>query len=150
MDIHRQVNIETSGIAKDRRKLSESVSESELFKCLADEKSLRMFRTIYDELPFTISSLNLTRKQYYSRLNMIINAKLVDKSNGRYRATSLGKVVHKFLDFLGTALAKDYWRFTAIDSLTNSNSPLPAEEHSKIVSSLIKNKDTMGILLEKR
>jgi hypothetical protein len=103
---------------------------------LGDEKSLRMFRTIYDGLPFTIGGMNLTRKQYYSRLYTIINAGLVDKSNGRYKATSFGKVVHGFLDLLGSTLAKDYWKFTAIDSLTNANSSLPADERIEIISSL--------------
>jgi hypothetical protein len=65
-----------------------------------------------------------------------------------YKATSFGKVVHGFLDLLGSTLAKDYWKFTAIDSLTNANSPLPADERIEIISSLIDSIDTKEILLE--
>jgi hypothetical protein len=64
-----------------------------------------------------------------------------------YKATSFGKVVHGFLDLLGSILAKDYWKFTAIDSLTNANSPLPAEERTKIVTSIMESKDTAEVLL---
>jgi hypothetical protein len=129
------------------RKMFDPVSESELMRCIADEKSLRMFRTICGGLPVTISGMNMTRKQYYSRLKMIVDANLVDRSNGRYCVTSLGKVVHGFLDFLETALAKDYWKYTAIDSLTDADPPLPAEERTKIVTSIMESKDTAEVLL---
>jgi hypothetical protein len=68
-------------------------------------------------------------------------------TNGRYNVTSLGKIVHGFLDFLETALAKDYWKYIAIDSLTNADPPLPAEERTKIVTSIMESKDTAEVLL---
>jgi hypothetical protein len=65
---------------------------------------------------------------------MIVDANLVDRSNGKaVSLLSLGKVVHGFLDFLEIVLAKDYWKYTVIDSLTNTDPPLPAEERTKIV-----------------
>ena len=142
---HRYVNIYMRPYHS--RKMFDPVTESELMRCIADEKSLQMFRTIYDGLPVIISGMNMTRKQYYSRLKMIVDANLVDKSNGRYNVTSLGKIVHGFLDFLETALAKDYWKYAAIDSLTNADLPLPAEERAKIVTSIMESKDTAEVLL---
>jgi len=128
--------------------MSEAIIESAIFRCLRHEKSLLMFRIIYDELPFTISGMNLTRKQYYSSLNTLINVGLVNKLNGRYKVTSLGKIVHEFLNFLGTTLANDYWKFAFIDILTNTNPPPPVDEQIEIVSSLIESKDTKEILLK--
>ena len=118
-----------------------TIDESDLIRCIADEKSLRLFRAIYDGRPVTISGMNLTRKQDHSRLQMIVDAKLVERSNGRYAVTSLGKVVHGFLDFLETALTKDYWKYIAIDSVTDADPPLPVEEQTQIVSSIMEGKD---------
>lgn len=123
--------------------------ENELYKCLADDKSLQLFRNISEGVPFTISSVKLTRRQYYSRLNTITALRLVVKSNGRYIPTSLGKAVYGFLDFLRNSLCNEYWKYTAIDALTtNGNNSLPTEEYSNIVSSLITDDGTKKILLE--
>jgi hypothetical protein len=124
------------------------VSESEVLSCLADEKSLQMIKMIHDGLPVTVGGMNLTRKQYYSRLSKLIRVNLVLKSNGRYRLTSLGKVIWGFRELLATAITNDYWKFTAIDYLTHANPSLPLEEQIKIISSLIESENLKEILLD--
>jgi hypothetical protein len=128
----------------------DSVNESDMLKCLCDEKSLRLFRAIHDDLPVTITGLDLTRKQYYSRIKMMVDANLVDRSNGRYALTSLGKILNGFLDFLHIALTKNYWKFIAIDSLTTANYPLPVEEQTRIITSIMEANDIAESPLSKK
>lgn len=71
-----------------------TVDESELHKCLSDEGSLHLFSNIHDEQLFTITSLKFARKQFYSKLNMVIIVSFVQKIEGKYSATALGKIVH--------------------------------------------------------
>jgi hypothetical protein len=127
---------------------SKLITETEVLRCLADEKSLRMIEKIHDGLPVAIGSMNLTRKQYYSRLSKLVAVDLVHKSMGKYRLTSLGKIIWGFRELLATTIGEDYWKFTAIDSLTNANLRLPAEEQIKIISSLIENENLTELLLE--
>ena len=126
----------------------DSRSENEVYKCLADEKSLQLFRCISKGVPLTISSVKLTRKQYYSRLNEITAVNLAVKSRGKYIPTSLGKLVNGFLDYLTESLSKEYWKYTAIDALTSASSSLPLREYSNIVSTLISDKGAKKVLLE--
>lgn len=128
--------------------MSGTLSENQLYKCLADEKSLQIFRYISMGIPFTVSSIKLTRKQYYSRLNAIAAVSLVIKFNGRYIPTSLGKVVNGFIDYLTESLCKEYWKYAAIDALTSAPSGLPTEEYSNIISTLITDNGAKKVLLK--
>lgn len=130
------------------RKMSDTLSENNVLKCLADEKSLFMIRSIYNGLPVTITSAKLSRKQYYHKLMMISNANLISRSGGRYTVTSLGRVILGLLDSLEVALSKDYWKYLAIDNLTNADPPMPVEERTRIISSIMESKDMTEALLQ--
>ena len=115
--------------------MADVISESELLGCLADEKSLEMFKKIYDELPVTIISLKLTRNQYYSRLAKMTKVRLVYKSNGEYRVTSLGKVVYGFRQLLQIVLDNQS-KLKAIDFLQMQDE-IPREELDTIIENLL-------------
>ncbi|MGB7632437.1 MAG: hypothetical protein WBL68_01810 [Nitrososphaeraceae archaeon] len=123
--------------------MCDTLSENQLYRCLADEKSLQIFRYISMGTPFTISSVKLTRKQYYCRLNAI--AAVYCRLNGRYIPTSLGKVVNGFIDYLTESLCKEYRRYAAIDVLPSS---LPTEEYSNIISTLLTDNGAKKVLLK--
>lgn len=115
--------------------MADVISESELLGCLADEKSLEMSKKIYDELPVTIISLKLTRNQYYSRLAKMTKVRLVYKSNGEYRVTSLGKVVYGFRQLLQIVLDNQS-KLKAIDFLQMQDE-IPREELDTIIENLL-------------
>lgn len=86
---------------------------------------------------FSISGLQLTRKQFYSRLHSLIIYNLVSKANGKYRLTSFGKVVFDWHLVLMQAISEEYWKLKALDVLDLSG--IPASERSKIMDALVKN-----------
>jgi hypothetical protein len=94
-----------------------------------------------------MTRLGLTRKQYYSRMNQLINAGLVMRKSGKYFLTSFGKVVYEFHKLIGQAV-ESYWKLRAIDSVVM---PFPENEFSvedrkKMIDSLIENNNIKNIL----
>jgi predicted transcriptional regulator len=124
------------------------LGENNVLKCLADEKSLLLVRSIHKGLPVTITGMKLTRKQYYRKLNMISDANLISRSSGRYAVTSLGRVILGLLDSLEVALSKDYWKFLAIDNLTSADTSIPVEVRTGIISSILESENMTEALLK--
>ncbi len=94
-----------------------------------------------------MARLGLTRKQYYSKMNLI-GAGLVMRKNGKHLLTSLCKVAYESNLLIGQAI-ENYWKLKAIDSIEMSvtDYDLSAGERKKIVETLIKKKDIKNILL---
>lgn len=113
------------------------ITESDVLKCISDEKSREMLSSIQERVPISISNLELTRKQYYSRLHNLIVCGLIQKINGGYRLTSFGKVVFDWHVVIRDTIAKEYWRLRAIDMLGSSG--IPDSERTKMVDMLIEN-----------
>ena len=120
---------------------------SDVWRCLADNKSLDILRSIHESQPISIIHLNLSRKQYYSRLAKLSRYNLVYRSGGKYTVTSLGKIAYGVVQRIA-ALEKDYWKFVAIDALESvANIQISDEERKKIICSIIKDMQTREILL---
>jgi predicted transcriptional regulator len=82
------------------------VSVSDILSAISDDRSLVLFNIIAlasGGSGILRSRLNLTRKQYYSRLSDLMNAGLV-RMNGKYFVTSFGKVVYKAKELIGMAV----------------------------------------------
>jgi predicted transcriptional regulator len=109
------------------------VSVSDILSAISDDKSLVLFNTIAlasGDSSILISRLDLTDKQYYSRIFDLINAGLLRRINGKYFVTSFGKVVYKAQELIGMA-AQYSSRLKAIDSVESPK--FPAAELSKII-----------------
>ena len=118
----------------------------DVWRCLADNKSLDMLRSIHESQPISIIDLNLSRKQYYSRLAKLSRCNLVYRSGGKYTVTSLGKIAYGVVQRIA-ALEKDYWKFVAIDAFESvANIQISDEERKKIICSIIKDMQTREIL----
>ena len=119
----------------------------DVWRCLADNKSLDILRMIHESQPISIIDLNLSRKQYYSRLAKLSRCNLVYRSGGKYTVTSLGKIAYGVVQRIA-ALEKDYWKFVAIDAFEMSvaNIQISDEERKKIICSIIKDMQTREIL----
>jgi predicted transcriptional regulator len=73
--------------------------------------------------------MNLSTKQYYSRLSGLMKAGLIRRDNGKYSLTLVGKIVYDAHLKIGKALSY-YWKLKAIESIEMSSS-LPGAESSK-------------------
>lgn len=123
-----------------------AATAGDVWRCLADNKSLDILRSIHESQPISIIYLNLSRKEYYSRLAKLSRCNLVYRSGGNYTVTSLGKIAYGVVQRIA-ALEKDYWKFVAIDTLESvANIQISDEERKKIICSIIKDMQTREIL----
>ena len=129
--------------------MAKSQTPAAVFRTIADDKSLDLFKTIAQGVIDSETLKNktkLTRKQYYSRLARMTKAGLVRKKSGKYLLTAFGKVVHDSQITVENALTS-YWKLRAIDSLETSNE-LPKEEQRKLIDALLDDQEIKGILVK--
>jgi predicted transcriptional regulator len=124
-----------------------SLSITNTIKAISDDKSLMLFNTIALDGSIIISRLNLTRKQYYSRMSELTTAGLVRRIKGRYSVTSFGKVVYKAQELIGMAVQCSS-KLQAIDTVESPK--FPAAELNKIIDTLISNKELKEILVRRQ
>ena len=142
-------------------------TSASIMKSLSDDKSLELFNIIASinstfgdvystdkrgsiNTQLLTSKVNLTRKQYYSRISNLISSGLVTRSNGKYKLTSLGRVAHSANALLDQAI-HDHWKLKAVDALeSKSSSGILDEEREKIIDMLIDNYELKGIVSSKR
>ena len=81
-----------------------------------------------------ISRLNLTRKQYYTRINQLRDAGLIAMKSTKFVLTSLGRVVYETQKTIGVAI-QNRWKLEAIDSIQTSQFAviIPTEERQKLI-----------------
>ena len=94
--------------------------------------------------------MNLTTKQYYSRVSGLLNAGLINRHKGKYFLTLLGKVVYDCQLTIGKALTY-HWKLKAIESIEMSasvKSGLPEGELAKLIDTLIDNHQIKDILMK--
>src|SRR2546426_12412005 len=122
------------------------VSVSGTLNAISNDKSLVLFNTIAlasGDSSILISRLNLTRKQYYSRMSDLTNAGLILRKNGNYFLTSFGKVVYEAHELIGKAI-QHLSKLKAIDSIESAE--FPASELSKVIDTLINNNKLKEII----
>jgi predicted transcriptional regulator len=127
-------------------------SEADILSTISDEKGLLIFRAIASadqtHAEILITKLNLTRKQYYSRVAALVNSGLVKRREGRYYLTAFGKLLYVAQKKIENAL-NNYWKLKAIDSLELSEK-LSKQDYDKIISNLIENRELKRILTEQQ
>jgi predicted transcriptional regulator len=138
-------------IASDMRANSKNTTTvTDVLKTIADDKSLVLFNTIAlsnGDTDICLSTLGLTRKQYYSRLYAFLKAGLVKRERGKYSLTAFGMIVYHNQEIIGNA-ADQYWNLKAIDSIRASGTgELPQEQFHTIIDKLIANQEIKNILL---
>lgn len=115
----------------------------EILKAMFDDNTLKILNQLI-ETNYTvgntllISKLDLTRKQFYTRLNELTTKGLIKKERGKYYITTFGKIIyemtHEYKNKL-SSLIEDHWKFKAID-LLNISDELTKEERHKIINHL--------------
>jgi predicted transcriptional regulator len=123
---------------------------SEVFKALSDDKALMIFNTIAlgpgDSIRLS-DNLNLSRKQYYSKMERLSKQGLVTRKNGKYYLTTLGKVLYELQLLLGIAI-DNFWKLKAIDSLQNPDN-LPELELARLIDTIIDSEELKNVILKK-
>ena len=123
------------------------VKISTVLDAISDDASLELFKLVArtnatsDVLR---SNMEITRKQYYSRLFKLVHRGLIKRQDNKYCLTALGKVTFDAQTTIENAL-QHYWKIKAIDSI-NRTGNLPLEEQYNLVNTLIKDQGLKSIL----
>jgi hypothetical protein len=125
-------------------------SISFILKKISDDKALILFDNIAlreDDSYIPLKEMNLSTKQYYSRILGLISAGLIRKKQGSYCLTALGKVVYNANTVIGKALSY-HWKMKAIESIQSSAAQkLAREDMQMLIENLIDNHQVKDILL---
>ena len=123
----------------------------DILKAIADDKALTLFNTIAltgkeNGCVPSLKEMQLSVKQYYSRMSALMKAGLIKRNKGNYHLTILGKTVYDAHISIGIAL--NYYRKLKVLESIQSSSPgqLTKEEFIKLIDILIDNhqiKDTL-------
>jgi hypothetical protein len=129
---------------------SSAPSISFVLKKISDDKAFMLFNNIAlskDSSHISLKRMDLSTKQYYSRILGLISAGLIKKKQGHYYLTSLGKVVYNANTVIGQALGY-YWKMKAIESIQSSAGlDLDREDMKLLIENLIDNHEIRDILL---
>ena len=125
----------------------ETVSLANILSAISNENALAVFKTIADtkgDTDVLRTKLNISRKQYYSRMSGLLKAGLVKRKDGRYSLTIFGELVYDAAMTLEKAFNNNnYWRLKAIDSFEiapgqGQSHELSIEERNKIIGTLLR------------
>jgi hypothetical protein len=120
-----------------------------ILKQISDDKALILLHNIAisgDIYHISLKQMDLTMKQYYSRISGLINAGLIRRTHGKYYITPLGKIVHYVHIMIGKAI-NHYWKMKAIESIQMSSEGISKTDLSNIIDTLIGDNEIKDVLL---
>jgi hypothetical protein len=121
---------------------------ADILESISDEKALALFKTIALAKPdsdILLTKTQLSRKQYYSRMSVLMRSGLVRRNKGRYALTAFGKVVYDIEITIEIAL-ENLWKLRAVD-LVQVEEALSREEQTRILDTLIDSAKIKDVLL---
>jgi hypothetical protein len=127
-------------------------SVTSILRKISDDRALVLFNSIAvspeSERYIPLKEMNLSKKQYYSRVSGLTDVGLIKRHKGKYSLTLLGKVVYDSQMIIGKTLAY-YWKLKALESIEMSTtSGPPIEEKAQLINSLIDNHQIKDILMK--
>ena len=137
---------------------SDSLPVETVFSAISDNKCLSLFNIIgimsgpaSDGQPtgeILISRMNMTRRQYYTRINQLRDAGLITRKRARFVLTSLGRIVYETHKTIGVAI-QNRWKLEAIDSIQTSQlaNRMPIDERQKLINTLVGDCDEIRDIL---
>jgi len=127
----------------------ESIKISDVLDAISNDASLELFKLIAltnGSSELLRSKMQITRKQYYSRLYRLVQCGLVKRKDDTYLLTGLGRVLYEAQATIESAL-NNYWRIRALDSLKDADG-IPKAEQKRVIETLIKDQGIKNILTE--
>jgi hypothetical protein len=128
-------------------------SITSILKNISDDKALILFNHIAvsdGDRYIPLREMDLTTKQYYSRISGLLDVGLIRRHKGKYSLTLLGKVVYDAQMTIGKTLAY-YWKLKAIESVETTASvttDLPEGEIVQLINALIDDHQIKDMLLK--
>jgi DNA-binding HxlR family transcriptional regulator len=128
-------------------------SITSVLKVISDEKALAIFNDIVvsgndNDRFIPLKEINLSSKEYHSRLSSFLKAGLIKRHKGKYIPTFLGRVVYDSLMVIEEALSH-YWKLKVIDQIEMSSFDLPTKEvMTRLINALIDNHRIKDVLLK--
>jgi hypothetical protein len=132
-------------------RVGKMMAVADVLKTIADDKSLVLLNTIAlsnGDSDILITTLHLTRKQYYARLSALLKAGLVKREMAKYSLTTFGMILYYAQEIIGKAVDQ-YWKLKTIDSINvTCDGELPEDQFHKIIDNLITDQEIRDILLQ--
>ena len=131
-----------------KQQATPSIDLSEIFKCISDDKSLTLFNSVAhmnEKSELLISKLNMTRKQFYARMERLSRQGLIMRKGGQYHLTTLGKIIYHLQNTIGKAAETNQWKLRTIDTIVDENC-MPSNELHVLVDKLIENDELRTIV----
>jgi hypothetical protein len=119
-----------------------------VLKKISDDKTLTLFNSIAGadgDKNIPLKEMNLTTKQYHTRISGLLNAGLIKRHKGKYSHTLLGKIVYDTQITIGKTLTY-HWKLKGIESIEASNNP--EWELAQLINALIDNRQIKNILMK--
>lgn len=116
------------------------------FKALSYDVASKIFDILQTHDRVTVSDIGKTRKVYYSNLLRLKKSGLITKRKGKYKVTSLGRVVFKSKSLI-TQAVEDRWMLAALDSIKRDSNSEKVMAHAAEL--LIKNAELRDLVLQK-
>ena len=119
-----------------------------VLKKISDDKTLTLFNSIAGadgDKNIPQKEMNLTAKQYHTRISGLLNAGLIKRHKGKYFLTLLGKIVYDTQMTIGKTLTY-HWKLKGIESIEASNNP--EWELAQLINALIDNRQIKNILMK--
>jgi DNA-binding HxlR family transcriptional regulator len=133
------------------RQAKTSQSVTSVLKVISDEKAIILFNNIVasnnNDRFISLKEINLSTKQYYSRLSGFLKAGLIIRHKGKYIPTLLGRIVYESHMVIEEALLH-YWKLKAIDQIETSHSDLTKEDVTRLINALIDNHRIKDVLMK--
>jgi predicted transcriptional regulator len=115
-----------------------SLKISVVLSAVSDDESLELFKLVAltnGTSEVLRSRMDITRKQYYSRLYNLVQCGLIKRKDRKYFLTALGRVMYDAQMIIENAIS-DHWKLKAIDSIRITGD-IPLEEQKKLIETLI-------------
>jgi hypothetical protein len=133
-----------------RSKITPSITS--ILKVISDEKAHVLFNRIVapsnaNDRLVSPKEINLSFKEYHSRLSGFLKADLIKRHEGKYTPTMLGRIVYDSQLIIVEAIS-NYWKLKALDEIEMSNSDLPTEEIKRLINALIGNYRIKDVLVK--
>src|SRR5918992_660576 len=128
---------------------SNNISLADVLKSISDDKSLSIFQLISDvnsNGEIILKELDLSTKQYYSRISAMMESDLIKRQRGRYYLTPFGKVIYCCIMIAKNAL-NNYYKLKAVECTEGSD--FSNEDFRILVDTLIDNQQVKEFLTKK-
>jgi len=115
-----------------------SLKTSIVLNAVSDDVSLELFKLVAltnGTSELLRSRMNITRKQYYSRLYNLVQCGLIKRKDGKYFLTALGRVMYDSQITIENAIMV-YWKINAMDSVRITRD-IPWGEQKKVIETPI-------------